>query len=176
MTVCLHPAWRRTRNPSGNSYYVCTDCGRVQRQQPSTASGGTRFTVNDLGMLRMAKSWGLLRDQAGRRFMLTGAVSLGIVDLRALITSCRGQLDAGADMLDGTVDVLILGEEANPKIIQVATDLYIPMVDEAGLLAMLIPSRDELLAYQDEATQSGPPVLASSTTPAPSALPPPPPF
>ncbi len=112
------------------------------------------YTVEDLGMLRMAGRWGLLRPQSGRRLALCGEFSLPAGDLEELVR-CAGGRPQGGDlwqlMRDGLVDVLVAGRDADEDLVGFALANSVPVWGEEELVLELVPSYDSLTAQPGQA-------------------------
>jgi hypothetical protein len=104
-----------------------------------------------MGFLRMAGSWGLLRQQSRRRFMLTGQFSMPLRDLVKLLEAAGGRVEPDADIAGGTVDVLVCGDEPSLPAVELARESYVPVWDEAELVLELLPLPGALTAPPGEA-------------------------
>lgn len=125
--------------------------GPVPAGAADAGQGG--LTVQDLGFLKLAGRWGMLRQQSGRRFLLAGSFTLSVADLGRLIEAAGGQpvrpdavVLSSAGWMRDAVDVLVCGEGASPMLRGMALDAIVPCWDEADLVLELLPTHQQLTA------------------------------
>ena len=123
---------------------------RTPPPAPDVRAGG-KLTAPELGLMRQAARWGLLRPQSRRRFMLTGLFSMTTADLGQVIEEAGGRVDPWADIEKLEVDVLVVGEDASEALVAKAYDAFVEVWDEADLVAALLPTIASLEAGPGQA-------------------------
>lgn len=157
--------WTRDAQPG---QVFCRKCGTKAALPPPVPTGAPLvrrgadlpgFTVEDLGMLRMAGRWGLLRPQSGRIFFLCGEFSLPVGDLAELLRCAGGvpqvvKADVYAVLADADAvppGTLVLGRDAGEDIEAAAFNSFLQVLSEEELMLELVPSFDSLVTGPGQA-------------------------
>lgn len=102
-----------------------------------------KLSDRDLGYLREAGRWGLLRDLDGRTVCLTGKMSLPRAQVEKLIEAADGRF---TNTMTGAVQILVTADpDSRSTKVQAAMRAGIPVLSEAQFVTRLMPSPDELL-------------------------------
>ena len=99
----------------------------------------------DLGKIRTAVSWKLLRSLSGQRFCQTGTMSATRAQMDTLIAACGGTVDA---TVKTATDWLIVPNDPSFRKgskYKAAQSQGTKIITEAEFCGMILPSAEELL-------------------------------
>lgn len=101
------------------------------------------LTQEELRHLRVAGEWGLLRDLAGMRVCMTGAMSLKREQLAVLVEAAGGVF---TNTMTASVDLLVVNELSRMSAkVREAERRGVLIVAETELAERLLPRPEELL-------------------------------
>ena len=120
-------------------------CARCGTRRPAGAdAGAVRLTVQELGQLKLAAAWGLVRSLEGRRIAPTGRFSMDAGDLARLVGACGGQLLNSWQADLGDVDVVLQGRAGDATLVDWADQCLVQVWSEADLVEAITPSLADL--------------------------------
>lgn len=109
------------------------------------------YTVAELGQLRMAVRWGLMRQLPAnlRQVKLVGDFTLDADDMRQLVKAAGGSVEP-AFWRASDVDLVVVGRVEDRDQVMEALQLQLRdqltvVTDEAGLVELLLPRWDHLV-------------------------------
>ena len=160
-------------NLNSDGRQACADCGVIAPAPPGFIAAGAPpvpdstgipgFTITELGHMRLAGRWGLLRSLNFRKFVLAGNFTIERTDLVAMVEAANGKvLPTIGDIADGrreqNIAAIVIGrhnlndasQEAVERTLEILEETYpgASVWTEEDLILELIPQFSTLLADQ----------------------------